>query len=67
MSGRSAVFFAAENGYDTATAILLAFGADPNQKDTVYMLKLNTLLSKTHPCMLHVYIYAGWGNCIICC
>ena len=47
MSGRSALFFAAENGHDTATAILLAYGADPRQEDAV--LKLNKSLSWPHP------------------
>ena len=34
-TGRTALFFAAENGHDAAAAILLAHGADPHQKDLV--------------------------------
>ena len=29
------MFFAAENGHDAATSILVAYGADPNQQDVV--------------------------------
>ena len=35
MTGRTAVFFAAENGHDAAAHILVAYGADPNQQDVV--------------------------------
>ena len=34
-TGRTALFFAAENGHDAATSILVAHGADPNQQDVV--------------------------------
>ena len=29
------MFFAAENGHDVATSILVAYGADPDQQDVV--------------------------------
>ena len=34
-SGRSALFFAAEEGQDVAVSILLAYGADPHLTDVV--------------------------------
>lgn len=34
-TGRSALFYAAENGQDAAITILLAYGADPHLKDKV--------------------------------
>ena len=34
-TGRTALFFAAENGHNAATSILVAHGADPNQQDVV--------------------------------
>lgn len=40
-TGRTALFFAAENGHDAAVSILLAYGADPNQKDVVNFITLN--------------------------
>ena len=33
--GKTSLFFAAENGHDVATSILVAYGADPNQQDVV--------------------------------
>ena len=39
-SGRSALFFAADNGHDVAVAILLAYGADPHQTDLVLTITL---------------------------
>ena len=34
-TGQTALFFAAENGHDAATSILVAHGADLNQQDVV--------------------------------
>ena len=33
--GKTSLYFAAENGHDVATSILVAYGADPHQKDMV--------------------------------
>ena len=50
-SGRSALFFAAENGHDVAVTILLAYGADPHQTDLVLTMTLVHAFISQYECL----------------